>query len=476
MRNRLSGFLAMLLVTVFVLSVMPAIKAQPPLPAMWITPTTLNFDTGTTAVGALFNVTLYAGTASDVYAYNWYVLFDTSQLAAITGGYTGPGRSQWFSSHSTSASGPYVDNTAGEVYGGESLLGSDIVHASSGSIAWLEFQIIADPTPGNTLTSTIDPNSPDSYFLDFDLFHIPNVSFGLAAYTYSGGVTPPPRHEVVVSSVTPASDHVTQGNPLSIEVVALNNGTVTETFNVNATYDGTLIGTQTVTSLAAGNTQTLTFSWNTTSVAAGNYTITATATPVTGQTDLSNISKNAEVQVLLPRHEVVVSSVTPASDHVTQGNPLSIEVVALNNGTVTETFNVNATYDGTLIGTQTVTSLAAGNTQTLTFSWNTTSVAAGNYTITATATPVTGQTDLSNISKNAEVQVLPPGPSQNPYDFDGNGKIDITDVAVVAKAFGSSQSNPQGRWNPKADVYGPNGVPDGTVDLFDIAIVAKNFG
>jgi hypothetical protein len=89
---------------------------------------------------------------------------------------------------------------------------------------------------------------------------------------------------------------------------------------------------------------------------------------------------------------------------------------------------------------------------------------------------VTGQTDLSNISKNAEVQVLPPGPSQNPYDFDGNGKIDITDVAVVAKAFGSSQSNPQGRWNPKADVYGPNGVPDGAVDLFDIAIVAKNFG
>jgi hypothetical protein len=148
--------------------------------------------------------------------------------------------------------------------------------------------------------------------------------------------------------------------------------------------------------------------------------------------------------------------------------------VVLNNGTVTETFDTNATYDGTLIGTQTVTSLAAGNTQTLTFNWNTAGVAAGNYTITATVRPPAGQTDLSNISKTATVQVLLP--SQNPYDFDGNGKIDITDVAVVAKAFGSSESNPQGRWNPNADVYGPNGVPDGIVDLFDIAMVAKNFG
>jgi hypothetical protein len=373
MRSRINGFLAMLLVTAVVLGVMPAIKAQPPLPAMWMEPATLSFSTNTTSNGALFNVTLYAGTASDVYAYNWGVLYDTSQLAAVAGGYTGLGgaRSQWFGSHATSSSGPLFD-VPGEVYGGESVLGTDIVHASNGSVAWIEFQIIAAPDPGNTLTSTIDPNSADSYFLNNDLLRIPGVSFDHATYTFSGGGTPLPT-----------------------------------------------------------------------------------------------------------RHDVVVSSLTPASDHVNQGQTLSIQVVVLNNGTVTETFDANATYDGTLIGTQTVSSLAAGNTQTLTFNWNTTGVAPGNYTITATATPPLGQTDLSNISKTATVQVLPPGPAQSPYDLDGDHNphgTDINDVAVVAKAFGSSQNNPQGRWNPNADLYGPNGAPDGKVDLSDIAMIAKNFG
>ena len=361
MRSRMNGFLAMLLVAAVVLGVMPAIKAQPPLPAMWMTPATVNFSTDTTSVGALFNVTLYAGTASDVYAYNWGILYDTSQLAVVAGGYTGTSgaKSQWFGSHSTSTNGPDWIDFPGEILGGESLLGTDIIHASSGSVAWLEFQIIAAPGPGDTLSSTIDPNSQgDSYFLDTNLRHIADVSFDHTTYSFSGATTPPPtRHDVAVSSVTPASNQVNQGQTLSIQVVVLNNGTVTETFDANATYDGTLIGTQTATSLAADNTQTLTFNWNTAGVAPGTYTITATAVPVAGETDLSNNAKTATVQVIVPRHDVAVSSVTPASNQVNQGQTLSIQVVVLNNGTVTETFDANATYDGTLIGTQTATSL-----------------------------------------------------------------------------------------------------------------------
>jgi hypothetical protein len=77
------------------------------------------------------------------------------------------------------------------------------------------------------------------------------------------------------------------------------------------------------------------------------------------------------------------------------------------------------------------------------------------------------------------VVVAARAPCQSPYDIDGDHNphgTDINDVAVAAKAFGSSLSNPEGRWNPKADVYGPNGVPDGKVDLSDIAMIAKNFG
>jgi hypothetical protein len=304
MRNRPSWFVAILLATVVVLGVMPVIKAQPPAPAIWIEPATLNFDTTHTHVGDNFNVTVWASAASDIFTYQVGVTYDPTMLNVTSVKYTGTSGSAWWTGHTTVPASPNIDYVVGSVVVGETLLGSDVVHASNGSICNITFQIIATPTQGNTFTSLIDTNHPDSsYLLDTNLDTIPNVTFGHATYTFSGGGAPPPtRHDVVVSSVT-ASSQVNQGDLLSIGVVALNNGTVTETFDVNATYDGTLIGKQSVTSLAAGSTQTLTFSWNTTGVAAGNYTITATATPVAGQTDLSNISKTAKVQVLVPTHK-----------------------------------------------------------------------------------------------------------------------------------------------------------------------------
>jgi hypothetical protein len=162
-----------------------------------------------------------------------------------------------------------------------------------------------------------------------------------------------------------------------------------------------------VASLAAGSTKTLTFNWNTTGVAVDNYTVTATATPVTGQTDLNSIFKTAMIQVLEARHQVDLSSVTLSSASVNQGASLSFSVVILNNGTVTETSIVaNATANGTLIEQQTISSLGAGNTKTLTFNWSTVGVSVGSYTVTASLTPVPNQRDLSSISKSATVQVL----------------------------------------------------------------------
>jgi hypothetical protein len=57
---------------------------------------------------------------------------------------------------------------------------------------------------------------------------------------------------------------------------------------------------------------------------------------------------------------------------------------------------------------------------------------------------------------------------------DGSGHVDMRDVAIVARAFGSTLGSPN--WNPIADITGPNGVPDGRVDMRDVALVAKHFG
>ena len=59
--------------------------------------------------------------------------------------------------------------------------------------------------------------------------------------------------------------------------------------------------------------------------------------------------------------------------------------------------------------------------------------------------------------------------AQNPYDLNGDGVVDIVDIALAAKAFGSYPGHP--RWNPTADVNG-----DGKVDLWDIVLIAKHFG
>jgi hypothetical protein len=278
---------------------MPGIRAQPPpAPAYWLEPATLNFNVTTTHVGDTFNVTLYVATSGDTFTYQYGVLYNTTQLNCTAASYTGgPAVSQFFKGHTTTATGPLLET--GEVYGGETLLGSDVVHANTtgASIITMTFQIIASPSPGGNLTSVITANSADTFLLDPDLNTVPNVSFGDATFTYVS-VQVPVRHDSAIASVTPSSTQVKQNNTITITVVALNNGTVTETFDVNVTYDGTLIGTQTATALSAGNTVPMTFSWNTTGVPLGKYTITATAAAVPGDVDLSNNVKTATISIV----------------------------------------------------------------------------------------------------------------------------------------------------------------------------------
>jgi hypothetical protein len=56
-----------------------------------------------------------------------------------------------------------------------------------------------------------------------------------------------------------------------------------------------------------------------------------------------------------------------------------------------------------------------------------------------------------------------------PSDLDGNGKVNIVDITIVAKAFGSKPGDPN--WNPIADLD-----RNGRIDILDIAAVAKDYG
>jgi len=125
------------------------------------------------------------------------------------------------------------------------------------------------------------------------------------------------------------------------------------------------------------------------------------------------------------------------------------------------------------IGKQTVT-LTTKNSTTITFTWNTTGVAKGNYTITAYTHPVPPETDTTdNTYVNGWIIAAMPGDITGPDGYP-DGKCDMRDIYLVARAFGSYPGHP--RWNPNVDITGPQGLPDEKVDMRDVYLVARNFG
>jgi len=141
---------------------------------------------------------------------------------------------------------------------------------------------------------------------------------------------------------------------------------------------------------------------------AGTFTINLTVTDNTGLT--GSTTKTATV-VSQRIHDVAILSVTTSTPTAKPGDTVPIQVATKNNGHFVENFTVTLTYDTTQIGTtQTITNLAAGSQQPLSFSWNTTGVVAGTYTIKAEAS-IQGATDanLTNNSKTLQVTLQVPG-------------------------------------------------------------------
>jgi PKD repeat protein len=83
----------------------------------------------------------------------------------------------------------------------------------------------------------------------------------------------------------------------------------------------------------------------------------------------------------------------------------------------------------------------------------------GNYTVTLTVIDASGKTD--NLTRTMAISSLI-------GDLNGDAKVDMRDIAIVAKAFSTVPGDPY--WNPIADLNG-----DGRVDMRDIAIVAKAY-
>jgi hypothetical protein len=86
-----------------------------------------------------------------------------------------------------------------------------------------------------------------------------------------------------------------------------------------------------------------------------------------------------------------------------------------------------------------------------------------NYTITAVATIPADNTPSDNTLADGAIKVRILG------DANEDMRVDIKDILLCAKSFGSRQG--EARWNLNADIN-----DDNKVDIRDIFLVARNFG
>jgi len=187
------------------------------------------------------------------------------------------------------------------------------------------------------------------------------------------------------------------------------------------------------------------------------------------------------VVIMTTEYDVGITEIVPSKTLVGQGYSLPINITVLNYGAYTETFNVTLYANDTFIELQTIT-LASGNSTTLTFTWNTTGVAKGNYTITAKATQLPDETDTTdNTYIDGWIIVTILG------DVNGDFEVDVFDKVIVGAAFGATYNAIDGMyWHQPPDFPGPciycphtpnadiNG--DGIIDVFDKVIVGYHFG
>jgi hypothetical protein len=150
---------------------------------------------------------------------------------------------------------------------------------------------------------------------------------------------------------------------------------------------------------------------------------------------------------------------------------MNINVTVENQGNYTETFNVTTYANTTILETREITLESAVST-TLTFTWNTSGFAYGNYTIWAYASPVQGETDTAdnNVSAIMPVHVGVPGNvwgNQNPpptYDDVCN----MRDVTYLILHFNTNPISPN--WDPNSDVNN-----DGVCNMRDVTVAILNF-
>jgi hypothetical protein len=292
---------------------------------------------------------------------------------------------------------------------------------------------------------------------------ITNSTGNLIEHDVSNGFFAALIHDIAITNLISSPNWAYQGWPVNVTVSVKNNGNTNETFSLMAFYDNNTMGTTTVTNLVPNEQRDVLFTWDTTGVPEGNYTISAYATPVPYETHMSdNLLIDGTVWIMVKKHDVAIINVSVDS-WAYQGWIIQINITARNIGEYNETFDVNAYYDSTILfGTAHVDNLGTSQSLTLQFSLDTSSLEpCHTYTISAQATPVPYEYNMTNnvlVDGGLTVRLM--------GDLNGDGKINLIDYFEATLAFGSYPGHP--KWDPAADL--DRNLKINLADIFKVAI------
>jgi len=144
---------------------------------------------------------------------------------------------------------------------------------------------------------------------------------------------------------------------------------------------------------------------------------------------------------------------------------LTINVTLINYGEQAETFNFTFQIPATTY--EQMLTLSSRNSTTLTFTWNTTGSAKGNYTVEANVMLIPGETYTAD-NTNVKWVVVTIAGDVTSASGEPDGKVDMRDIGAICSNFGNIPSSPD--WDPNMDVN-----DDDIVNMRDIGIACNNF-
>jgi len=274
------------------------------------------------------------------------------------------------------------------------------------------------------------------------------------------------------SDITFSAETVFAGEKITINATIHNIGNADA---INASilfYDGKpeygkLVG-ENLINVTSGEFKTTSIEWT---AAIGTHKVYVLVSPYNTflEEDYTNNMAYKQIHAYAPFHDIAITDLILSKTIVGQGFNLCINFTVQNQGNFTESFNVTVFYNETAITlpdgkNYTTITLTSGNSTTVIFTWNTTGVTKGNYTISAYAHLVSGEIDTAdNTFIDGWVTVTISG------DINGNYRVDHKDLLLLASAYGSEDGDPN--YIPEADINN-----DGKVDHKDLLILAANYG